>query len=249
VTLEDVRGTISLATSNAAKGGIHNNNQSFTIAANDQLQRVADYESAFFAFRNGAPIRVRDIGQGAAGWDQRSAVKGETEHPPNRVQAAGANVIETADLVKASLPQIYSVLPHAMRLETILDRTKTIRASVRDVEFTLLLTIGLVVLVVFLFLRHVRATLIPSTTVPLAVLGAFAWMYLMGYSLDNLSLMGLSIAIGFVVDDDAIVVIKNIYKTLDRMWNARCEIPEIAEPTSSTKLCPWASMAVMRALP
>jgi hypothetical protein len=116
-----------------------------------------------------------------------------------------------------------------MRLETILDRTETIRASVRDVEFTLLLTIGLVVLVVFLFLRHVRATLIPSTTVPLAVLGAFAWMYLMGYSLDNLSLMGLSIAIGFVVDDDAIVVIKNIYKTLDRMWNARCEIPEIAD--------------------
>jgi multidrug efflux pump subunit AcrB len=126
----------------------------------------------------------------------------------------GANVIETVDLVKASLPRIYSVLPRAIRLDTILDRTETIRASVRDVEFTLSLTIALVVLVVFLFLRHVRATLIPSATVPLAVLGAFAWMYLMGYSLDNLSLMGLTIAIGFVVDD-AIVVIENIYRHIE----------------------------------
>ncbi len=124
-----------------------------------------------------------------------------------------------------------------MLLETILDRTETIRASVRDVEFALLLIIGLVMLVVFLFLRRVRATLIPSTTVPLAVLGAFAWMYLMGYSLDNLSLMGLSIAIGFVVDD-AIVVIKNIYKTLDRMWNARCEIPEIADADVIDEIVP-----------
>jgi multidrug efflux pump subunit AcrB len=118
-------------------------------------------------------------------------------------------------LAQASLPQIYSVLPATIRLETILDRTETIRASVRDVELTLLLTITLVVLVVFLFLRHVRATLIPSVTVPLALLGAFAWMYLMGYSLDNLWLMGLTIAIGFVVDD-AIVVIENIYRHLEK---------------------------------
>src|SRR3984893_6515407 len=217
LTLEDVRGTIALATSNAAKGVIHNDNQSFTIAANDQLQRVADYENAFLAFRNGAPIRVRDIGQAVEGpQDETSGALSKEKLSILLIvfKQPGANVIETADLVKASLPQIYSVLPHAMLLETILDRTETIRASVRDVEFTLLLTIGLVVLVVFLFLRHVRATLIPSTTVPLAMLGAFAWMYLMGYSLDNLSLMGLSIAIGFVVDD-AIVVIENIYRHLE----------------------------------
>ena len=217
LTLEDVRGTIALATSNAAKGVIHNDNQSFTIAANDQLQRVADYENAFLAFRNGAPIRVRDIGQAVEGPQDETSGALSKEKPSILLivfKQPGANVIETADLVKTSLPQIYSVLPHAMRLETILDRTETIRASVRDVEFTLLLTIGLVVLVVFLFLRHVRATLIPSTTVPLAMLGAFAWMYLMGYSLDNLSLMGLSIAIGFVVDD-AIVVIENIYRHLE----------------------------------
>jgi multidrug efflux pump subunit AcrB len=217
LTLEDVRGTIALATSNAAKGGIHNDNQSFTIAANDQLQRAADYENAFLGFRNGAPIRVRDIGRAIEGpQDETSGAlsKGKPSILLIVFKQPGANVIETVDLVKASLPQIYSVLPHTMRLETILDRTETIRASVRDVEFTLLLTIALVVLVVFLFLRHVRATLIPSTTVPLAVLGAFAWMYLMGYSLDNLSLMGLSIAIGFVVDD-AIVVIENIYRHLE----------------------------------
>jgi multidrug efflux pump subunit AcrB len=127
----------------------------------------------------------------------------------------GANVIETVDLVKALLPRIHSVIPPAMRLITVIDRTETIRASVRDVEFTLLLTIALVVLVVFLFLRDVRATLVPSATVPLSVLGAFAAMYLLGYSLDNLSLMGLTIAVGFVVDD-AIVVVENIYRYLEK---------------------------------
>jgi hydrophobe/amphiphile efflux-1 (HAE1) family protein len=218
LTLEDVRGTIALATSNAAKGGIHNDNQSFTIAANDQLQRVADYDNAILAYRNGAPIRVRDIGQAVEG-PQDITIGALSKEQPSIIlivfKQPGANVIETVDLVKASLPQIYSVFPRTIRLETILDRTETIRASVRDVEFTLLLTIALVVLVVFLFLRHVRATLIPSATVPLAVLGAFAWMYLMGYSLDNLSLMGLTIAIGFVVDD-AIVVIENIYRHLEK---------------------------------
>ena len=218
LTLEDVRGTIALATSNAAKGGIHNDNQSFTIAANDQLQRVADYDNAILAYRNGAPIRVRDIGQAVEG-PQDITIGALSKEQPSIIlivfKQPGANVIETVDLVKASLPQIYSVFPRTIRLETILDRTETIRASVRDVEFTLLLTIALVVLVAFLFLRHVRATLIPSATVPLAVLGAFAWMYLMGYSLDNLSLMGLTIAIGFVVDD-AIVVIENIYRHLEK---------------------------------
>jgi hydrophobe/amphiphile efflux-1 (HAE1) family protein len=218
LTLEDVRGTIALATSNAAKGGIYNDNQSFTIAANDQLQRVADYDNAILAYRNGAPIRVRDIGQAVEGPQDVNIGALSRERPSILLivfKQPGANVIETVDLVQASLPQIYSVLPRTIRLETILDRTETIRASVRDVEFTLLLTVALVVLVVFLFLRDVRATFICSATLPLAVLGAFALMYLMSYSLDNLSLMGLSIAIGFVVDD-AIVVIENIYRHLEK---------------------------------
>jgi hydrophobe/amphiphile efflux-1 (HAE1) family protein len=217
LALEDVRTAIALATSNAPKGGVHNDNQSFTIAANDQLQRVADYDNVILAYRNGAPIRVRDVGQAVEGPQDTTIGALSMEQPSVLLivfKQPGANVIETVDLVKASLPRIYSVLPHAIRLETIFDRTETIRASVRDVEFTLLLTIALVVLVVFLFLRHVRATLIPSATVPLAVLGAFAWMYLMSYSLDNLSLMGLTIAIGFVVDD-AIVVIENIYRHIE----------------------------------
>jgi multidrug efflux pump subunit AcrB len=217
LALEDVRTAIALATSNAPKGGIYNENQSFTIAANDQLQRVADYDNVILAYRNGAPIRVRDIGQAVEG-PQDVTIGALSKEQPSVLlivfKQPGANVIETVDLVKASLPRIYSVLPRAIRLGTILDRTETIRASVRDVEFTLLLTIALVVLVIFLFLRHVRATLIPSATAPLAVLGAFAWMYLMGYSLDNLSLMGLTIAIGFVVDD-AIVVIENIYRHIE----------------------------------
>jgi hydrophobe/amphiphile efflux-1 (HAE1) family protein len=217
LALEDVRTAIALATSNAPKGGIYNENQSFTIAANDQLQRVADYDNVILAYHNGAPIRVRDIGRAVEG-PQDVTIGALSKEQPSVLlivfKQPGANVIETVDLVKASLPRIYSVLPRAIRLDTILDRTETIRASVRDVEFTLLLTIALVVLVIFLFLRHVRATLIPSATVPLAVLGAFAWMYLMGYSLDNLSLMGLTIAIGFVVDD-AIVVIENIYRHIE----------------------------------
>ncbi|MGZ5121055.1 MAG: efflux RND transporter permease subunit, partial [Burkholderiales bacterium] len=217
LALEDVRTAIALATSNAPKGGVHNDNQSFTIAANDQLQRVSDYDNVILAYRNGAPIRVHDVGQAVEGPQDTTIGALSMEQPSVLLivfKQPGANVIETVDLVKASLPRVYSALPHAIRLETIFDRTETIRASVRDVEFTLLLTIALVVLVVFLFLRHVRATLIPSATVPLAVLGAFAWMYLMGYSLDNLSLMGLTIAIGFVVDD-AIVVIENIYRHIE----------------------------------
>jgi multidrug efflux pump subunit AcrB len=140
LTLEDVRGAIGLATTNAAKGGIHNENQSFTIAANDQLQRVADYDNAILAYRNGAPIRVRDIGQAVEGPQDVTIGALSMERPSILLivfKQPGANVIETVDLVQASLPQIYSLVPHAIRLETIINRTETIRASVRDVEFTL----------------------------------------------------------------------------------------------------------------
>jgi hydrophobe/amphiphile efflux-1 (HAE1) family protein len=218
LALEDVRSAISLATTNAPKGSIHNENQSFSIAANDQLQKVADYDDVIIAYRNGAPIRVRDVGRAEEG-PQDLTIGALTKDKPSILlivfKQPGANIIETVDLVKAALPRIQSQIPAAIRLDTIIDRTETIRASVRDVEFTLLLTIALVVLVVFLFLRNVRATLVPSATVPLSLLGAFALMYLLGYSLDNLSLMGLTIAIGFVVDD-AIVVIENIYRYIEQ---------------------------------
>jgi hydrophobe/amphiphile efflux-1 (HAE1) family protein len=218
LAFEDVRSAITVATSNAAKGSINGTDQSFTIAANDQLQKVEEYSNVIIAYRNGAPIRVSDVGRAVEGPQDVTvgALVGETPTVLLIVfKQPGANVIETVDRVKASLPQIYSVIPPAMRLDTVLDRTETIRASVRDVEFTLLLTIALVVLVVFLFLRNVRATVVPSAAVPLSVLGAFGVMYLMGYSLDNLSLMGLTIAIGFVVDD-AIVVVENIYRYLEQ---------------------------------
>jgi hydrophobe/amphiphile efflux-1 (HAE1) family protein len=218
LALEDVRSAISLATTNAPKGSIHNENQSFSIAANDQLQKVADYDDVIIAYRNGAPIRVRDVGRAEEG-PQDLTIGALTRDKPSILlivfKQPGANIIETVDLVKAALPRIQAQIPAAIRLDTIIDRTETIRASVRDVEFTLLLTIALVVLVVFLFLRNVRATLVPSATVPLSLLGAFALMYLLGYSLDNLSLMGLTIAIGFVVDD-AIVVIENIYRYIEQ---------------------------------
>jgi multidrug efflux pump subunit AcrB len=146
LTLEDVRSTIALSTSNAAKGGIYNENQSFTIAANDQLQRAEDYHNTILAYRNGAPIRVRDIGRAVEG-PQDVTIGALSREKPSVLlvvfKQPGANVIETVDLVKASLPRIYSFLPPAMRLDTILDRTETIRASVRDVEFTLVLTIAL----------------------------------------------------------------------------------------------------------
>ncbi len=217
LTLEDVRGVLVNATSDAAKGNLNGAQRSFTIAANDQLTAAAAYEDVVLAYRNGAAIRVRDIGtaiDGAenvniAGWenDRKAVVLVVFKQP-------GANVIETVDRIKASLDQISSVIPPAMKVDVIIDRTQTIRASVKDVEFTLALTIGLVVLVILLFLRNIAATVIPSVTVPLSLLGATAAMYLFGYSLDNLSLMALTIAVGFVVDD-AIVVVENIYRYIE----------------------------------
>jgi multidrug efflux pump subunit AcrB len=218
LAFEDVRITVALATTNAAKGNIHGRDQSFTIAANDQLQKTEEYNDVVIAYRNGGPIRVRDLGQAVEGPQDVTIGALDKEKPAILLivfKQPGANVIDTVARVKTMLPRIHSVIPPAMRLDILVDRTETIKASVRDVEFTLLLTIGLVVLVVFIFLRNVRATLIPSAAVPLSVLGAFGVMYLLGYSLDNLSLMGLTIAIGFVVDD-AIVVVENIYRHIEQ---------------------------------
>ena len=169
------------------------------------------------AYRNGAPIRVRDVGQAVAEQVDRTVAAYQNNQDGIILavfKQPGANVIETVDQIKAQLPQLTARIPPAITVETILDRTTTIRASVADVEFTLALTIGLVVLVILLFLRNFWATLIPSVTVPLALAGSAAAMYLLNFSLDNLSLMALTIAVGFVVDD-AIVVVENIYRHVE----------------------------------
>ena len=205
------------STSNAAKGTLMTQKTSFTIAANDQLTLPEQYNDVVLAYRNGAPIRVRDVGQAVIGPADRTI--GAYENGIRSILLAifkqpGANVIETVDQIKAQLPRLTANIPPAMKVETIEDRTTTIRASVKDVEFTLALTIGLVVMVILLFLRNFWATLIPAVTVPLALLGSAAMMYLLSFSLDNLSLMALTIAVGFVVDD-AIVVVENIYRHIE----------------------------------
>jgi HAE1 family hydrophobic/amphiphilic exporter-1 len=217
LTLEDVRGTLISSTTNAAKGVINTDRITFTIAANDQITDADKFNDVVLAYRNGAPIRVRDVGQAVPEQVDRTVAAYQNNRDGVILavfKQPGANVIETVDHIKAELPQLAARIPPAVKVETILDRTKTIRASVAEVEFTLMLTIGLVVMVILLFLRNFWATLIPSITVPLALAGSFAAMYLMHFSLDNLSLMALTIAVGFVVDD-AIVVVENIYRHVE----------------------------------
>jgi hydrophobe/amphiphile efflux-1 (HAE1) family protein len=217
LTLEEIRGALVASTTNAAKGTLNTADNSFTIASNDQLTLPEQYENVVLAYRNGAPIRVRDVGQTVLAAADRT-VAAYTNHTPGLLllitKQPGANIIETVDKIKAQLPALMANLPAAMKIETILDRTVTIRASVHEVEVTLALTIGLVVMVILLFLRNLWATVIPALTVPLALLGSCAAMYLLNFSLDNLSLMALTIAVGFVVDD-AIVVVENIYRHIE----------------------------------
>ncbi|MGA8614006.1 MAG: efflux RND transporter permease subunit, partial [Xanthobacteraceae bacterium] len=217
ITLEDIRGILANATTNAAKGVINSDKISFSIAANDQITDADKFNDVVLAYRNGAPIRVRDVGQAISAPVDRT-VAGYQNNRDGVILAVfkqpGANVIDTVDQIKAELPRLTARIPPAVKTETILDRTTTIRASVADVEFTLTLTICLVVLVILLFLRNLWATFIPSITVPLALAGTFAAMYLMHFSLDNLSLMALTISVGFVVDD-AIVVVENIYRHVE----------------------------------
>jgi hydrophobe/amphiphile efflux-1 (HAE1) family protein len=220
LTLEDVRGVLVATTVDAAKGAINGNLQTFTIATNDQLTRPEQYDDVIIAYRNGGPVRVRDVGRAVTGPQDitQSALSAMNGIKPSVLllvyKQPGANVITTVDAIKAAMPRLAAIAPPGLKIDTLVDRTQTIRASVRDVEFTLALTIGLVVLVILLFLRNIRATLIPSVTVPLALLGSTALMYLFGFSLDNLSLMALTISVGFVVDD-AIVVLENIYRHVE----------------------------------
>ena len=217
VTLEEIRSTLVTSTSNAAKGTINTDKLSFTIAANDQITEAEKFNDVILAYRNGAPIRVSDVGQAVPEEVDRTVAAYQNNQPGVILavfKQPGANVIETVDQIKEQLPQLTARIPPAIEVKTILDRTTTIRASVADVEFTLGLTIALVVMVILLFLRNFWATLIPSITVPLALLGSCAAMYLLNFSLDNLSLMALTIAVGFVVDD-AIVVVENIYRHIE----------------------------------
>jgi len=217
LTLTDVRAALASATTNAAKGTLLGQQQSFTIAANDQLVEPEDYNKVIVDYRNGAPVRVSDVGQAISG--PQDVTLGALHREQTAVmllvfKQPGANVIDTVDNIKKALARMHSLIPPGIHLTTIVDRTQTIRASVKDVEFTLLLSCALVVLVILLFLRSVHATLIPGAAVPLSLLGATAFIYLAGFSLDNLSLMALTIAVGFVVDD-AIVVVENIFRHLE----------------------------------
>ena len=218
ITLEEVRGALVNSTTNAAKGTINLPKTSFTIATNDQLTVAEGYDDVVLAYRNGAALRVRDVGQAVLGPTDRTIAAFQNRDRGILLiifKQPGANVIETVDQIKAQLPRLTSNIPPAIKVTTLLDRTTTIRASVLDVETTLVLTIFLVVMVILLFLRSFWATLIPSITVPLALTGSAAAMYMLNFSLDNLSLMALTIAVGFVVDD-AIVVVENIHRHVER---------------------------------
>src|SRR5271169_3821258 len=217
LTLEDVRPMLVSSTTIASKGTVNTAETSFTIAANDQIIDAEPFNDAIVAYRNGGPIRVRDIGQAVPGPTDKNI--GSFQNGKLGVllvvyKQPGANVIDTVDQIRALLPRLIRNIPQGIEVEVVQDRTTTIRASVEDVEFTLALTVVLVVMVILLFLRNFWATVIPGVTVPLALLGSAAAMYLLGFSLDNLSLMALTIAVGFVVDD-AIVVVENIHRHVE----------------------------------
>ncbi len=221
MTLEDVRGTLVNATVNSAKGSVDGPRQSFAVYDNDQLTKASDYNNVIIAYRNGAPVRVKDIGNAIDGPENARLAGWQNGNRGIQLlifKQPGANVLDTVARIRAELPRLRAAIPPSVTVETIIDRTQTISASVEDVQFTLLLSITLVVMVIFLFLRNVWATIIPSVTVPLALVGTFAVMYLLGYSLDNLSLMALTIAVGFVVDD-AIVMLENIYRYIEEGMN------------------------------
>jgi hydrophobe/amphiphile efflux-1 (HAE1) family protein len=215
--LEDVRAALMANNVNAPKGSFDGPRQNYTINANDQILSAAEYRPVIIAYRNGSPVRLGDIGEVVdnvenvrlAAWvgSQPSVILDIQRQP-------GANIIETADRVKALLPRLRASIPPSVNVSILADRTATIRASVRDVQFTLLLTVFLVVMVMFVFLRKFWATVIPSVALPLAVIGTFGVMKLVGFSLDNLSLMALTISTGFVVDD-AIVMIENIVRFIE----------------------------------
>jgi len=217
LSLEDMRAALAAANVDQAKGVIDGPRQSFTIGANDQLLSGDQYNKVIVAYRNGAPVRLSDVAtavDSAENVQQAAWVNTAPAVLLNIQRQPGANIISVADRIKQVLPQLQASMPAAVKVQILIDRTQTIRASVQDVQFELMLTVALVVMVIFLFLRSLSATVIPSVAVPLSIVGTFGVMYLLGYSLNNLTLMALTISTGFVVDD-AIVMIENISRYLE----------------------------------
>jgi multidrug efflux pump len=215
--LEDIRTVLAATNVDQAKGTLNGPRQAFTIAANDQLTAGAQYGPVIVAYRNGGPVRLSDVATVSDGIENTMQAAWMNTDPAvivNIQRQPGANIIGVVDRIKKLLPQLQGSLPAAVKVSILTDRTETIRASVKDVEFELMLTVALVVMVIFLFLRNLAATVIPSVAVPLSIVGTFGVMYLLGYSLNNLTLMALTISTGFVVDD-AIVMIENIDRYLE----------------------------------
>ncbi|HXE77293.1 MAG TPA: efflux RND transporter permease subunit [Rhodanobacter sp.] len=227
LTLEDVRSALTQANVNAPKGTLNGKTQSYSIGTNDQLSDAAEYKQTIISYKNGAPVRLADVANVVDGVEDDQLAAWANGQPAVLLdirRQPGANIVETVKQIRAVLPELRSVLPADVHLDILADRTVTIRASVLDVQFTLVLAILLVIGVIFVFLRRVWATLIPSVAVPLSLLGTFGVMSFTGMSLDNLSLMALTVATGFVVDD-AIVMIENIVRYIEKGMNG----PEAAE--------------------
>jgi hydrophobe/amphiphile efflux-1 (HAE1) family protein len=215
--MEDVRGALTNVSVDQPKGSLYGATRSNTLQTDDQILTPDDWNKQIIAYRNGGPIRVSDVGKAVVAAQDETLMGWVNQHKGVVVaiqRLPGANVISTVEAIKAALPQLEAAIPPTIKVSVISDRTTTIRASVADVQSTLILTIALVVAVIFLFLRSVWATVIPGIAVPISIIGTFGVMYALGYSLDNLSLMGLSIAVGFVVDD-AIVMVENIARHLE----------------------------------
>jgi multidrug efflux pump len=217
INLEDVRSALQQQSLDQAKGTFDGPHQDYQIDANDQLVTSDDYKKVVIAYRNGAPVVVSDVATVVDGVEDQTQAAWMNQTPAvivNIQRQPGANIIQVVDRIESLMPYLQSSLPGSVQMTVVTDRTTTIRASVKDVEFELMLTVALVVMVIFLFLRNLSATIIPSVAVPLSLVGTFGVMYLAGYSLDNLSLMALTISTGFVVDD-AIVMIENIVRFIE----------------------------------
>src|SRR6202167_418536 len=217
IDLEDVRTALTQTSQNAAKGNFDGPRQDYQIDSNDQLISSDDYRNVVVTYRNGAPVVLTDVAEVVDGVENNNQAAWMNQTPAvilNIQRQPGANTISVVKSIKKLLPQLETNLPASIRVTTLTDLTTAIQASVSDVEFELMLTIGLVVMVIFLFLRSLYATIIPSVAVPLSLVGTFAAMYALGYSLDNLSLMALTISTGFVVDD-AIVMVENISRFIE----------------------------------
>src|SRR2546428_4302281 len=217
LTLEDLRTVIAQANVNQAKGNFDGSRQASTIGANDQIMSSSDYRALIVTYQNGAPVRLSDVADvidSAENVKQAAWMNSVPAVIINVQRQPGANIIKVVDSVKGLLPKLKASLPAAVEVAILTDRTTTIRASVEDVQFELMLTVALVVMVMFLFVRTLAATIIPSVAVPLSLVGTFGVMHLLGYSLNNLSLMALTISTGFVVDD-AIVIIENIVRYIE----------------------------------